>query len=267
MPTQETDLYYTFLTGLGAFTVLFLVSLFSIVRHQRRKQKWLRSLSMRDQLLLEKERERISADLHDDFGSVIASVSLGLDNISDRYPEDDMIPMIRRHLQLSLGKLREISHNLVPKILKREGFCAAMSVMAEEINLSGQIHMRFLGDCCDDGFDAAKSLLLFRVVQEIVTNAVKHSGASRIVLRMEMSPGILHLSVCDNGKGFRYEERLATSLGFGLQNIRSRLNALHATCTVESMIDKGTRYQFTIPISNLKTYHGNNRQDPRDRSG
>jgi two-component system NarL family sensor kinase len=266
MAPSETDPYYAFLTALIVFTLLLIVGVISIFRHQGRRQKWLRELALRDIAMVEEERKRISADLHDDFGSVLASVRLGLDNLTDRYPADELIAKTIERLHISLSKLREISHNLLPRSIQLYGFASALEQLSEEINAGGRIRLVLNMAFRDEDIDSEKALLLYRVVQEIVTNSIKHAAASAIRLDMREANGRAFITMADDGKGFDYDHAMATSRSMGLQNIRSRLNVLQATCTVSSKPGFGTTYHISIPKNNLVLTNGSSRQS-KDRSG
>ncbi len=206
--------------------------------------------SMRDMGLIEEERRRIAADLHDDLGCILANIRISLESIHKLLPGSDIVPRTLMHLDLSLGRVREISHNLVPRTLSNSGLAEAVAELAEEFE-SPNMKIVYKGECTTNGLLPSACLIVYRVLQEIVTNAVKHSEANEMNISCQMNKSHLILDIKDNGIGF-IPSSIPKHKQFGLQSIRSRLQVLDAEFKLTSSLGTGTHYLITIPISSLE---------------
>ena len=178
MQGSETGIFFTFITGLTVLTLLLLIFVISIIRQQKQRMREYRNQVIRDISLIEEERKRISADLHDDLGSILAAVRLGLESVHEKNPNILGISKTIGHLDHTIIRLKEISHNLMPGILQQKGLGAAIEEIVSEIRSTQKIKVHFKNNCIDQEFLPEKSILVFRVIQEILTNILKHSNAS-----------------------------------------------------------------------------------------
>lgn len=246
--TENANLY-TFVTGLIVLTLLLIIYIVSIIRQQKNRMRFFKLQVNRDMELIEEERKRIAFDLHDDFGSVLSIVRMGLASIQLIIPNESIVTETIRNLDDSLDRVRELSHNLVPQTLSERGLIAAIDELVYELS-SPILHFHFTKQGDDSGFLPAKSLALFRVIQEVLTNAVKHSKASHVHIVFSIENKKLLLTITDDGIGFDVN-KLKQTRSFGLSNIRSRLNLLDATHTIDSAPGKGTMYKLKIPLASL----------------
>ena len=227
--------------------VIFFLILVS--RAQRRRYKEVKRQVLKDMSLIEEERKRISIDLHDDIGSTLASVRMDLENLLMDVPGNTRIIKTINHVENTRQRIRLIAHNLMPGILLSWGLCAAIQDLAEEAESAGNLKVHFNNDCDDKNFDPAKSIMVFRVIQEIVSNALKHSGASQIVITCSGRDQQFTLEIRDNGKGFDLHSNNLSGKHFGLQNIQTRLDILNAVYSIHSSPQEGTRYDIQIPLN------------------
>jgi two-component system NarL family sensor kinase len=255
MPSNQTELHYTFFATLTVLTIIFCVSAFSIIYHFRKKRKQLRAKSFQDEYGMEADRKRIAADLHDDFGSLLTGLRLSLNELARREPSNSLFTSSSEQLNVSMLRLREISLNLLPRELENEGLSAAIESMVERLNQSNQIRVNFSTAVDVKHFDKQKAMLLFRVIQEITTNAIKNSGAGAIDIGIAQRNSHLILEIRDDGCGFDYETAYKKKNSSGLKNIQSRLDLLNAILIVESAAGRGTHYFINIPLKHLT--HGN----------
>ncbi len=151
----------------------------------------------------------------------------------------------------SILRLREISLNLLPRELEDEGLGAAVESLVDRINASNRISANFSQTAALNDFDTSKSMLLFRVIQEITTNTIKHSGAKNIQIGMADRGNYLILEIKDDGCGFDYESSCKKKGSSGLKNIQSRLELLNAILMIESNSNAGTHYFIKIPSRQL----------------
>ena len=139
----------------------------------------------------------------------------------------------------------------MPGILLSWGLCAAIQDLAEEAESAGNLMVHFNNDCDDKNFDPAKSIMVFRVIQEIVSNALKHSSASQIVITCSGRDQQFTLEIRDNGKGFDLHCNNPSRKHLGLHNIQTRLTILHADYTIRSTPLEGTLYTIKVPLHKM----------------
>lgn len=204
---------------------------------------------LKEMSLIEEERKRISIDLHDDIGTTLASVRMDLENILVGIPGNTRIIKSIGYIEDTRQRIRQIAYNLMPGILLSRGLCAAIQDLADEAESVKNVKIHFNNDCDDRNFDPAKCIMVFRVIQEIISNALKHSGASQIVITCSGRNRQLTLEIRDNGKGFDPGFHNPLEKHLGLQNIQTRLDLLHALYALHSTPGEGTRYDIQIPLT------------------
>lgn len=190
-------------------------------------------------LAQEKERKRIAQDLHDEVGAMLSVVKLNVARIEKQTQEkaQKVAGETKSYLDEVITQVRGISRALLPPSLEKLGLYSAIEEMANWVNKSDEIHV----DCYKTGelfrSEVKTELALFRVVQEMVNNAIKHSGAANIYIGVRFSKSIA-IVIHDNGKGFNLDEKLNT--GLGLKNLESRVEVVGARFKLKSTPGKGT---------------------------
>ncbi|MEN8116325.1 MAG: sensor histidine kinase [Bacteroidota bacterium] len=189
----------------------------------------------------EKERKRIAQDLHDEVGAMLSVVKLNVGRIEKKSEEEKAKALAnetKTYLDDVITQVRRISRALLPPSLEKLGLFFALEELANWVNKSDQMKIV----CHKSGeqfrFDSKQELAIFRVVQELMNNAIKHSGASLINVNARFSNNSLALLLTDNGKGFNLEEKMNT--GLGLINLESRTEMAGAQFKMKSAPGKGT---------------------------
>ena len=226
-------------------TVFFVLLVVVFQRNMVRKQKELFRAVLDSQ---EMERERIGRDLHDDIGPLLSAVKLMLEGIKVRYADvgngaTTEITKLSGVLDKAVSGVRIASHDLVPTALLRSGLCNAIEDQVIQINDSGLVKVSYTyPDICDIEMFTARNI--YRVVQELLNNAVKHAQATTIDLSITMKEnGSLTIEIADNGTGFDVQKAKG---GIGLRNIASRVKVLNGQTLIESELGKGARFTITI---------------------
>ncbi len=188
----------------------------------------------------ENERKRIAQDLHDEVGAMLSVVKLNVGRIEKQ--SDDKARKVagetKSYLDEVITQVRGISRALLPPSLEKLGLYSAIEEMANWVNKADEIQI----ECSKTGepfrLEIKTELALFRVVQEVVNNAIKHSGASHIFIRIRFSES-LSILIRDTGKGFDLQEKMLS--GLGLKNLESRTEMMGAKLKIKSEPGKGTR--------------------------
>ncbi len=250
MHPTEKSVFNTFITGLAVLTIILVIYVVSVVKYQLKRVRAFKLQSNRDLELIEEERKRIAADLHDDLGSVLANVSMGLEHIHGLLPGEHIVSKTLMHLNDSLGRVKQISHNLLPQTLEHKGLHAAIAELVEELPMDKDI-IDFKYESEQENLIPFKTLILFRVIQEILANTIKHAKATRIKLHCSCDKKKMIILIEDNGIGFQHTDQPAIKK-LGLQNIRNRLELLGARYDLKSSPDQGTSYSIKIPLASLQ---------------
>ncbi|CAG0976739.1 Signal transduction histidine-protein kinase/phosphatase DegS [Flavobacteriales bacterium] len=192
----------------------------------------------------EKERKRIAQELHDGLGQLLSSAKLNVSSLEEDIEPDDK-EIFGNALNLideAVHEVRNISHNLMPATLTRYGLVKAIEEQVRKINSSNKVEI-FFENNVNNRINETIEVALYRIVQEVVNNMIKHSQANtiKILLSQQHSKGILVIS--DNGKGFD-TKLIEQSKGIGWKNIYSRAAIINATINVTSATDKGTQVEI-----------------------
>jgi len=244
------------------FMAITLVSI--VVFHQRRVIRFNKQIQKmeeeRQQMLLrasiqfqEEERRRIAADLHDDAGPLLATARLYLnENLIHQEPAVQLqaIFSAKQIIDDSIQLIRNISHSLMPPTLKNFGLEAAIKDLFEKINGSGVINASARFHDNRQRLNDEQELLIFRILQELVTNIIKHSSAGFIHLTQNAQGNIVYFRIHHDGKGILqkdFEKMEHDSTGLGLKNIQSRIRVLRGKIFFE-IDNTHTYYKATIEV-------------------
>ncbi|NCI46320.1 sensor histidine kinase [Sediminibacterium soli] len=248
MHPEETRIFYATLIGAGVLAMLVVFFVVTILRHQRRKMELERQQLVSEILLLETERGRIAADLHDELGSLVSAIKLNMQCLNTADPEDaDILERTGGYIDTTMQKIREISNNLMPKSLQKKGLVSAIREFTDMIGHSGSLKLRFDASPELIRMPAENEIHVYRVVQEITNNALKHANAAHIQVTLRADDKKLHLLVSDDGQGFHTGEA-GKKQGHGLQNIMRRVDMLQGSIYLESQPGAGTQYTIEIPL-------------------
>jgi len=188
----------------------------------------------------ENERKRIAQDLHDEVGAMLSVVKLNVSMIERHSQEkaNKLAGETKSYLDEVITQVRGISRSLLPPSLEKLGLTHALEELANWVNKTDKIRI----ECWKRGepyrFDSTKELAVFRVSQEVVNNAIKHSEANQILIHSRYTEKNIFIVIRDNGKGFDLNEKLQT--GLGLKNLESRMEMINARFKLKSKPGKGT---------------------------
>jgi signal transduction histidine kinase len=198
----------------------------------------------------EEERKRIAQELHDGLGVLLSATKMQFTSIKDKSPENKpLIEKATRMLEQASGDVRKISHNMMPGLLTKLGFFEAVEDLMESIKDAGDINAVMETEGDTDRLPENKEIMLYRVVQEMVNNTLKHANAKSIFLKMARFPDRLEMFFSDDGIGFETEKAMnAETSSLGLNSILSRIGFLNGEVQIDSSPGNGTRYKIRIPL-------------------
>jgi signal transduction histidine kinase len=247
MDTHETKVYIALLIVAGFLGIFLLFFIITIMRHQRRNQALHKEKISAEINTQEKERTRISSDLHDDLGPMLSAVKLLINDLELATTEDrETLTKANNYIDGVLLQLRTISNDLVPQALGRKGLVVAVDEFISELNEKRpmQVVFNYSGDLA---IPPTQGIHLYRIIHEVIHNADKHAGASAMKISLDVKNEKLILSLQDNGCGFDAKDLVTVQKGLGLKNIMSRVETLKGNIYIDSEPQKGTGYTIEIP--------------------
>jgi signal transduction histidine kinase len=212
----------------------------------------------------EEERKRLASELHDGLGQDLLMVNNELQQFLNNLDgSHNDLQRVASLVQESIEGIREISSNLHPHHIERLGFRAAVEAMADKLSHSSPIVIQCRCEQIDSVFPKGSEIHLYRIIQESLSNIVKHSGATSARIEIHKKPESIEIIVEDNGRGFNTAEFApAASVaigpteiarGFGIASMSERARIIGGMLKIESTADRGTTVHLAVPIVGQRT--------------
>lgn len=242
----------------GLSLILILLTSFFIFQRYRLNKKTELEKKIQDQKSMalkavieaeEKERIRIAKDLHDGIGQMLSSVRVNVASlVGDVNTEDEKIlETAIQGIDESIMEVRAVSHNMMPVALIEYGLIRAVEVLIMRINQTKVFEISFKNNI-ESRLDQSLEISLYRIIQEVLNNTIKHSQADKIEIDLLLEGEKLFLTITDNGKGFNTTD-LNKSKGIGWSNIISRLTLINGKMDVSSNPGAGTTIKIDLAIA------------------
>lgn len=200
----------------------------------------------------EKERKRIAEDLHDNLGSVLATLKLHFDNLKinrekKKIDQNKLFDKTENLIDEAYLKVRRIAHAKNAGVIANQGLLIAIKMMAEKISSADKIQIEVIDFGLNKRLENNLEISIFRIVQELITNIIKHAEAQNSTINISQFENILNIIIEDDGKGFDVN-KVDLKDGMGIKSIRTRIQHLKGTFEVDSSINKGTSVIINIPV-------------------
>lgn len=224
-----------------AQSAIVAILIIQVIRRKRSEQAS-RQLSRRLLTASEDERKAIGRELHDDFGQRLSLLSLNLSLLEGQLPFDDTFDhdrfsQSRDDLDILITDVHHLSHQLHSAKLEQLGLALALKELARQASDGHSIEVKCELEFADQTLPPDVALCLYRVTQEALANALKHSGASQVLITVIQNAESLKLVVKDNGMGFRFTEKTP---GLGLIAMKERLEMIGGTLSIGPRHPNGT---------------------------
>ncbi len=191
----------------------------------------------------EEERSRLAKDLHDGLGGLLSGVKFSLSNMKDNLIiTPDNMTVFERSLDMldtSINELRRVAHNMMPEMLTKFGLDEALKEYCNTINTTNLLAVKYQSIGMRDRIDKSAEIIIYRIIQELLNNTMKHAAATEVMVQLVKEEGRLSIIVEDNGKGFD-KELPKENKGAGLTSIQSRVDYLKGRLEINSEAGKGT---------------------------
>lgn len=237
----------TWIIGISGSALILLGLTVGLLKRKRHKEQMehLKAVMQGEQ----QERKRLARELHDGVGGMLAAIKMNVSAIQQPEQKNDERnwQSIMQLVDDTAEEVRKTSHSLMPDILHKYPFPEAIRVYCDQVNKANgmQIDLQFLTAYPKQS--PAFELALYRILQELLQNIIKHAQAQHATIQFRLQDDALHITVEDDGQGFEPDRIIE---GLGLQNIRSRVAALQGRIEIESTLNKGTICYIALPVDN-----------------
>ncbi len=217
-----------------------------------RSQTQLRHLSAHLLHLQEEERERISRELHDHLGQLLAAMAMDLKWVKTHCAEDssamrERLQEMSHLVQLAARTTRELSVSLRPEILSKQGLEVALKQYATEFERRSGLLVHFSSDLAELDLPLQMTMNIYRIVQEALSNVARHAEARTVTITAHCANQVLTASVVDDGSGFE-NERFSDPHALGLVGMQERARLIGGSVEITSMLGAGVKVVLTVPI-------------------
>jgi len=203
----------------------------------------------------ENERKRVAQELHDGIGQLFTAIKMNLQHLRSGIETDvsdsalQRLQLLEQNIGVAINEVKHISRNLMPDMLEQFGLRAALQDLVQHWNATSEVNISLEIVAMHQTFSPAVELAIFRIAQELITNAMRHSHATTIFVQLIDHTTSLVLMVEDDGDGF---DPNAVKSGLGLRNIQSRTELFEGSVEIDSSIGRGTVTTIEIPVRTTK---------------
>lgn len=245
--------WYSIVAGIGIVLIAATLIFKRRLNFQKRQNELLQMINKQqtelvhaEVIISEKERKRLAKELHDSIGTQLTAIKLNVVNILNNRNQPDDLKKIDTHLQHTIDEVRSMAYSLTPPEIERYGLFTALSNHFDKINQTSGIHVDF-STYGDDVQTNELSISIFRILQELSSNTMKHTKAKNIKVTINSFEQTVNILYEDDGGGFAPGK---VKNGLGLSNITSRVGAIGGTSNFESTAF-GVSYVFEFPKNEL----------------
>ncbi|HTE10239.1 MAG TPA: ATP-binding protein [Chitinophagaceae bacterium] len=259
MNESKSDVYFLVFAAIVLFVILlsFIFFFFSNYRKSKRKHFLEREILLRkfsEDLLQsrldvqEQAFNAISQEIHDNVGQVLslAKIQINIMNESEKLSKE-LLNEVKQNISKALADLRDISKSLSTDRVRFLNIYDVFSNEVDRINKFGIVKATITAQGSVKDLEDRNKLILFRILQEIIQNIIKHAGASEIFITFFFELQFVEVLITDNGKGFDTNQIFHKDSGQGLLNIKTRAALVGGNCIIDSQIDFGTKTKIRIP--------------------
>ncbi|GGE12039.1 tetratricopeptide repeat-containing sensor histidine kinase [Sphingobacterium cellulitidis] len=193
----------------------------------------------------DKERQRIAQDLHDGLGGALSGIKMKLSGIQTQYQETEIDQTVDQ-LDKSIVELRRIAHNMMPTNLLRSGLNVALKDLCTALS-NPNVEIELKTEWLDTALNQHYQVNIYRVIQELLSNALKHANANHILVQCIQNEDQILITVEDNGRGFDLS-RAQASKGMGLSNIQNRVDLMRGALDYDVMPGEGTIVNIELSV-------------------
>ena len=257
---QKSTVNYILIGSAAALLIIFGLLFINYRHNQKIQLQRINELETQQQLTAteavlkgeERERTRLAKDLHDGLGGMLSGIKYSFSTMKGNLimtPENNhAFERSMDMLDSSIKEMRRVAHNMMPEALIKFGLDTALKDFCNDINNSGALQLSYQSfGLADSTIDQTIAITVYRIVQELINNTMKHAAAKTALVQVSKSNNQLTITVEDDGRGFDVN-LLNQSKGIGWSNIQNRVDFLNGKLDVRSDSVKGTSVQIDLEI-------------------
>lgn len=249
-----------FFVATGGMILLALAIVFFVIFYQKKmlqaklSQQQMETEFQQKMLLAslesqESERQRLAGELHDSIGAMLSTIRLSVLTLSrNEGLNKESVEQTKKMIDDTIDSVRRISRDLMPSVLEKFGLIQAITEMCQQYSTVSGLPIPFTKNGNEIPLDKAKEIMLFRLVQELINNAMKHSQGTTITVSASWGEQLI-IIVEDDGIGFNTDEKNTSLSGLGLFNMQNRARIIGAEFSYAPEWQKGTRAIITLPLA------------------
>lgn len=195
------------------------------------------------------ERRRLAQELHNHFGSLLATIKVNINGIDEgSIPNHGTLTTL---VDQACADIRNISHSLNMGISENFGLVPALKELTTHLQKSNGLKVEFAASMCDGLMDSQNEIVIYRIVQELVSNVLKHAAATKlsVLLTCFEEENLVNILVHDNGKGFNTQVAKKNSEGIGLNSLKQMVANYDGEITFDSNPTSGTTVNIDLPLT------------------
>ncbi|MDP1622810.1 MAG: sensor histidine kinase [Bacteroidales bacterium] len=255
---QKNTLNYFLIAGAATLLIITLLSYRTFKQRQKLQQQRIGELETQQQLIAteavlkgeEQERTRLAKDLHDGLGGMLSGIKYSFTTMKGNLvmtPENHQaFERSMDMLDSSISEMRRVAHNMMPETLVRFGLDTALKDFCNEINQSGALKINYQSIGLEGiPIDQTTAITLYRIIQELINNTMKHANATTAIVQVTKLNGQLSVTVEDDGNGFDISI-LNNNKGIGWVNMKNRVEFLKGKLDIKSKEGEGTSAQIEL---------------------
>ena len=249
MDTSEKRIFIAIIITVIVLGIIIGFFVLSMIRHHRRNLALQKAFILAEINAMEKERSRIATDLHDGLGPLMSVIKFQVDYVNNSLEKPHTeLEKASGQLDGLIEQVREIANNLMPSALHRKGLITAIEEYIGKVESTGKLKIEFHYSN-DPMLSNEMAIQVYRALQEIIHNCLKHSGAQSMTISLEKEKEGLKIICRDDGKGFDSDAPFLKK-GMGLDSLKTRTHMLGGKLTIESKPGVGTAHLIELPIQN-----------------
>ncbi|NHN26875.1 tetratricopeptide repeat protein [Flavobacterium jejuense] len=195
----------------------------------------------------DKERQKIADELHDNLGSLLTILKINFETLNEQENNELLYDKTNQIIDEAYNEVRNIAHLKNSGVIGKEGLLLAVKKMAEKMSVPNKIIFNVIPSGLNNRIENTVEVLLFRIIQELATNCIKHANASEVNIYLNQYDNEINVMVEDNGKGFE-SNKIDKNDGIGLKNIERKVEQLLGTFTVDTKKGRGTTIIIDLPL-------------------
>jgi two-component system, NarL family, sensor kinase len=244
---MEEEVFDAVLISAIIVALIIIFFIISITREHKKVLNWQQARIAAEINTLENERKRIADDLHDELGPLLSAIKLQINHL-EPVDETEVAVLEKSSEQIDsiIQRFREISYDLLPNTLVRKGLIKATEEFISKLKPLHPLDISFTH--CEFTLLPEREINLYRILQEIIHNTVKHARATALSISIQKNNKMLLLKTKDDGIGFNYSEKTQIARGLGLLSIQSRVELLGGQLLVTSQPGAGTIFEIEMPL-------------------